>query len=76
MKNTLNISIDMEPMENRLDHRININIHTLVDGKMKEQFDMDVYTDKEIRWKLFWEKIGERIEQHMRDNPEYNPFGS
>lgn len=76
-KNTINISIDIPAeKENIINIPLCINIHTIVNGKVSEQLNIDLNLTEPMPFGDLWKKIGERIEQHMRENKNYNHFGS
>lgn len=75
-KNTINVSIDMFPMEDRLNNVVNVNVHTVVEGKVREQLNMDMNLSDPMTFEDFWKNIGKKLEQHMNENQNYFPFGS
>lgn len=70
-KNSIQISLDFEKDK----EEVHINIHTIVDGKVKETFNVPFSPDG-ASFNAMWKHIGDEIEKHMRNNPEYYSFGS
>ena len=70
-KNSIQVAIDFEKDKSNL----HINIHTIVNGKVKETFNVP-FSPCRTSFPHMWKDIGDEIERHMRNNPEYYPFGS
>lgn len=69
-KRNITVSIDFSET-----NEVDINIHTIVGGKIREQYNVP-FNNNHKSFTLFWKDIGDEIENHMRENPEYYPFGS
>lgn len=69
---SLNIAIDIVGEE-----KININIHKIVSGVSTETLlmTMDDFGDNGS-FEAIWEKVGDKIHKHMKDNPVYDDLGS
>lgn len=71
-KNGINIAI-----ESIAEQKISVNIHVLSKGKIKETYLADVNVKNcDGSFPKIWEKIGEEIHKHMKNNPQYYDFGS
>lgn len=69
---SLNIAIDVVG-----DEKININIHKLVNGVSTETLLMtmdDIGEDGSFD--AIWKKIGDKLHEHMKNNPAYNELDS
>lgn len=59
------------------EEKIAVNIHAMVEGKVKETYLADVNVKNcDGSFPDIWKQIGENIHKHMKDNPDYYDFGS
>lgn len=86
-KNTITIALDFPEIDDNISEDefetkykngigIGVNIHTIVNGTATEQLNADMTITENMEFADMWDKIGERIEKHMRNNSNYNAFGS
>lgn len=74
---TLNIAIDFPSADGPIPSALTVNIHTIVNGVAKETLPISVAINSSgHNFTDFWNSIGVEIEKHMRENPDYFPFGS
>lgn len=70
---SLNIAIDVIAEEN-----IRLNIHKIVKGVSTETLlmTMDDFKGCDGSFPEMWKIIGNKIHEHMKDNPAYDDLGS